>query len=90
MTGNFKTELSILEQQLIRAYEEFKKVYAENYENKHLSNEEVYQHILDEDIIYNQRLKQIRLQVMAIFKQVSAEQDAQTYSEILDKINHMS
>lgn len=89
MPDDLKNQLFTLEKQLRDAYDEFKRVYAESYNNKQLTNEEVYQHIMDEDKIYNERLKRIRLQAIAIMKQIYEEHDQKAYNEVLAKIHQL-
>jgi hypothetical protein len=87
MPDELKNKLFALEKQLRDAYDEFKKVYAENYNNRQLTNEEVYQHIMDEDKIYNDRLKTIRQHTINIMKQIYEEHDQKAYNEILTKLH---
>ncbi len=87
MSNQYKEELLALEQKLKKAYEEFKRIYRENYDNKELTNEEVFNHVIDEDKIFNNELDAIKLKTIAIMNQIHKEHDEQAYKEVLARLH---
>jgi hypothetical protein len=82
-----KQQIEELENKLKDAYEEFKSVYRQYYDDKELSDKEVYEHIIDEEKKFDNELDEIKLKAWNIMKQIQDEHDEKAYQEVLSRLH---
>jgi DNA-binding MurR/RpiR family transcriptional regulator len=88
--NQFKQELHVLEAELKAAYEEFKKAYRETYDNEELTDSDVYKKVIDEDLVFNNHLDEIKKRTIDIMSKIHQQHDQKALEEVLGRLHNQN